>query len=231
MNGIKAGYFSKDDGYYSFIYDEAYISNPSSVPLSPRMLLQKEPFSDRETRVFFSNLVPEGSLYAGMCRMTHIDTSDQFKFLTKWGRECAGAVVFSETDSFPAFEDSTIEVDLSNFYKDKKRRLTIFSALENRQPRLSMAGGQDKMPIIIDKDKKFWYPLGNVPSTHVVKFNVEGFPHNTRNEVFCLHLAEKLGLPVAKSFLYPVSKGSFACIERYDRIDGQRLHQVDFSRR
>lgn len=231
LNKQKAGFFSRnEDGRYSFRYDLDYLNDTNSIPLSPRLPKIDKVFGDLETRIFFANLVPEGSLYAGMCRFTHIDVSDKFKFLSKWGRECAGALVFSQTDSYPCFNNYKLKVDLTNFYKTDKSIISILPNIDYKtiQPRLSLAGGQDKTPIIIDDDKNFWYPFGDLLSTHILKIDISGFPANTRNEIFCLHLASELNLPVVDNFLYPVKKGSFACIKRYDRLNGIRLHQVDF---
>ena len=231
LNKQKAGYFFKNkNGYYSFTYDLNYINDKDSLPLSPRLTKIDTAFNDLETRIFFANLVPEGSLYAGMCRFSHIDVSDKFKFLSRWGRECAGALVFSQTDEYPDFNDYKLKVDLKNFYKLNQNIISFVTDIDYHtiQPRLSLSGGQDKTPIIVDDDKNFWYPFGDLLSTHILKIDIPGFPANTRNEIFCLNLASELNLPVADSFLYPVRKGSFACIKRYDRLNNVRLHQVDF---
>ena len=229
MNTVRTGVFCNENGLYSFIYDTDYISHGQAIPLSPRLPLCAEPFNDKETRVFFTNLVPEGSFYAGMCRMVRVDVSDKFGFLARWGRECAGALVFTTEPVCIRENDDKIQLKLDNFYKRKNYPLAF--GPENIditvQPRMSLAGGQDKTPVIVENDTIF-YPLGNTPSTHILKANVQGYEASARNEVFCLHLAGELGLPVPESFVIPVKGGAFACIRRYDRLNGTRLHQIDF---
>ncbi|MBQ7606809.1 MAG: HipA domain-containing protein [Desulfovibrionaceae bacterium] len=159
-----------------------------------------------------------------------MDASDIFKFLSKFGRECAGALLFSRTDTYPDFRDYKVKIDLKNFYKNNKHLLYSLSYINCNtiQPRLSIAGCQDKTPIIIDYNNDFWYPFGDMFSTHILKSDVLGFSSSTRNEIFCLDLAAKVKLPVVENFLYTVKNGSFACIKRYDRLATTRLHQVDF---
>ena len=230
MNSEKVGMFMKDDeGKYSFSYDAEYAARRNPMPLSPRLPVGEKPFGDMETRVFFTNLVPEGDLYAGMCKLTRVDVSDKFGFLEKWGRECAGALSFSPDMELKPVKNGRIELSISNFYKGRRSPLSFGPDIDpgEIQPRMSLAGGQDKTPVIIE-DGKIWYPVGDTMSTHILKANVQGFDASARNEVFCLHVAAELGLPVPDSFVIPVKNGAFACIKRYDRQDGCRLHQIDF---
>jgi serine/threonine-protein kinase HipA len=98
--------------------------------------------------------------------------------------------------------------------------------------RLSLAGSQSKLPILI-RNETIALPLGNTPSTHIIKPEPERFPGLVANEVLCMTLARVMGLNVP-----PVSSrliGNKPCIvvERYDRTtatDGAvtRIHQEDF---
>ncbi|MCR5813082.1 MAG: HipA domain-containing protein [Desulfovibrio sp.] len=92
---------------------------------------------------------------------------------------------------------------------------------------MSLGGGQDKLPVIFESGQIF-VPTGGQPSTHILKPNVQEFPHSARNEALCLDLAREIGLPAANCELIPVNRGAFVAVERYDRMAGKRLHQIDF---
>ena len=62
INKRKAGYFYKDENsHYSFQYDIDYCNDRSTPALSPRLPKTDTVYSDRETKIFFANLVPEGT--------------------------------------------------------------------------------------------------------------------------------------------------------------------------
>ena len=61
-----------------------------------------------------------------------------------------------------------------------------------RGVRLSLAGAQNKLPVYVDVGKIF-LPLGDSPSTHILKPTIPGFEQTVQNEAFCMMLAEKMG--------------------------------------
>ena len=98
--------------------------------------------------------------------------------------------------------------------------------------RLSLAGAQNKLPVVRDKD---WIalPMGDLPSSHIIKPEPKGFPGLTTNETFCMKLARFVGLNVPNVELYQAGKTPCIIVERYDRKttpEGKllRVHQEDF---
>ncbi len=96
-----------------------------------------------------------------------------------------------------------------------------------------MAGAQDKIPVIID-DNKVFIPLGNLPTTDIIKPRVRYFNStidSPYNEYFCMKLAGVAGLNVP---VVDIIEGEYPLyiIRRFDRIevDGviKRIHQQDF---
>lgn len=98
--------------------------------------------------------------------------------------------------------------------------------------RLSLAGAQDKLPVVFD-GVCIGLPRNGTPSSHILKPAIPGVEDSVMNEGFCMALAEAMQLKPAKSKIHCVLGHSFLLVERYDRlidVQGQRLrlHQEDF---
>jgi serine/threonine-protein kinase HipA len=98
--------------------------------------------------------------------------------------------------------------------------------------RLSLAGAQDKLPVVV-RDGRIGIPLGRTPSTHIVKTPIARFDDTVANEAFCLDLARSIGLNAASAEVREADGREFLLVERYDRrhaADGrvERIHQEDF---
>ena len=98
--------------------------------------------------------------------------------------------------------------------------------------RLSLAGAQDKLPVIFDGDR-IGLPRNGAPSSHILKPAIRTLADTVINEGFCMALAEVMQLKPAKSQVRSVLGRQFLLVERYDRLANaqgqrQRLHQEDF---
>ena len=104
--------------------------------------------------------------------------------------------------------------------------------------RLSLAGAQVKLPVVIDSTSggatRLALPLGDTPSTHIIKPEPLRFPGLAENEAWCMALARRIGLDAAEAWAERI--GNVPCLisKRYDRVKGEsgeivrRLHQEDF---
>ena len=98
--------------------------------------------------------------------------------------------------------------------------------------RLSLAGAQDKLPVVFD-GARLGLPCNGTPSSHILKPANHAVEDSVTNEGFCMALAEAMQLKPAKSQIHAVLGRSFLLVERYDRVMAvpgrrQRLHQEDF---
>jgi serine/threonine-protein kinase HipA len=103
---------------------------------------------------------------------------------------------------------------------------------EDERPRLSLAGAQNKCPVLV-RDRRYWLPQGEAPSSHILKFELADYRHVPAYEAFTMHLANAVDLPVVEIHLRRIEERRFAEIRRYDRIPDdtgeiRRLHQEDF---
>ncbi|HEX7477581.1 MAG TPA: HipA domain-containing protein [Polyangiales bacterium] len=83
--------------------------------------------------------------------------------------------------------------------------------------RFSLAGAQPKIALFHDGER-WGIPIGRTPTTHILKPPTGVFDGQLENEHFCLHLARKLGLPVASSRIMRFENETAIVVERYDRV-------------
>lgn len=235
--GNQAGRFVQDDsGRLSFAYADAYIAGPSPWPLSVSMPVRAEPYGDRIAKPFFSGLLPDESARHRLAGWLGVSDKNPFSLLEAVGGECAGALSLYPEGMAPAPEDS----DAMEFL-DEGRLREILSLLKRRpllaggdDMRLSLAGAQDKLAVR-RVDGRLALMRGGAPTTHILKPLIRGdreIRDSVHNELFCLTLAARVGIPAARAELGRVGDEPFLLVERYDRVSqGERvirLHQEDF---
>ena len=60
LSGSHIGTLAQVDGRLAFHYAADWLTHSAAMPLSQSLPLRAEPFDDRATRPFFSDLLPEG---------------------------------------------------------------------------------------------------------------------------------------------------------------------------
>ena len=108
----------------------------------------------------------------------------------------------------------------------------MYTWSSKEQPRLSLAGIQDKCPILV-RDGSYLLPQQESPSSHILKFELAAYRDLPVYETFTTLLGKAVGLPVADNQLCWKEKVPYTLIASYDRLwndNGavQRLHQEDF---
>ena len=223
------------EGRMNFCYIPAWLSQPNAIALSASLPLQAEPFDDRQTRPFFAGLLPEGQLRRLIARQFQVSGQNDFALLDRIGGECAGAVTFLEPgQALPAPEHGDDVQWLSD-----EEVLAILDELPRRPMlagkdglRLSLAGAQDKLPVVFD-GARIGLPRDGSPSSHILKPAIHTVEDSVANEGFCLALADAIQLRPAEAKVHAIQDRPFLLVERYDRIPDaqghrQRLHQEDF---
>ena len=239
LNGVRVGLLSDADEPV-FAYDPDWLATGPGYPLSRQLPLQTEPVSGRGVRAFFSGLLPEAEPRDRIASLLGVSAGNDFAILERIGGDCAGAVsLFPEDMPLPASRTGNLR------WLDETGLASIVERLP-RQPlmagesglRLSLAGAQIKLPVVLagdagTKDARMALPLDGTPSTHILKPEPARFPGLVANEAWCMTLAREVGLKVAEC--HPRIIGTTPCliVRRYDRVAGadgsvQRLHQEDF---
>lgn len=219
-------------GGIGFRYDPAWIRSGGfavsrSLPLSSRTFAPEE----RIAHHFFANLLPEGSVRDHLVRDLKLPNTD-FDLLRAIGGECAGALSILLPNQTPLSQQQYLALTEQDLAKLVARRGRIVAAwLTEARPRLSLAGAQDKCPVLV-RDDQVLLPQREAPSSHILKFELADYRHLPAYETFTTQLAAAIGLPVVDITLQSIGRTHYAQIARYDRVwDDQgvlrRLHQED----
>lgn len=244
LSGAHIGTLSQVDGRLSFAYAPGWLGNQAdhtdktaSTPLSQSLPLRAEPFDDRATRPFFAGLLPEGGKRKLIAQTLHVSRQNDFALLDSLGGECAGAVTLLEPGQTPNAPDTPNTVR----WLDATQLLDVLDEMPLRPMlagdeglRLSLAGAQDKLPVVAEGER-IGLPLFGAPSSHILKPPIPAVDGSVFNEGFCMALAGALKLDVAKTKIHRVADHPSQChyllVERYDRqseAKDHRLHQEDF---
>lgn len=228
------GALSMVAGRLSFQYGPAWLTRPNAMALSQSLPLGEEPFEDDQCRAFFGGLLPEGNLRRLIAQQCQVSSQNDFALLGAIGGECAGAITFVPLGQRPASaEQANVEwldeLQLSALLDELPRR----PMLAGRDGiRLSLAGAQDKLPVVFD-GHRVGLPKGGQPSTHILKPVIAAVENSVLNEGFCMALAQAMGMLAAPTQIFTVHGRQVLLVARYDRRTGQdgqtrRMHQEDF---
>jgi len=223
-------------GAMRFAYDGGWVANPSAAALSVSLPKRLEPFPPRTCRPFFEGLLPEGAQRDAVAAALGLSPANEFELLDRLGGEVAGALtLWPAGEPPPALEAAGPPTVLSDDeLAGLVARLDARPFLAGtRGLRLSLAGAQSKLPVVV-VDGRVALPASGQPTTHILKPPIARFEATTENEAFAMRLAAGLGLEAAPVAPHRVGEGpSCLLIGRYDRRRGpdglvRRFHQKDF---
>ncbi|CAL1520155.1 HipA N-terminal domain-containing protein [Chitinophaga sp. MM2321] len=80
-NNQLAGYLSKGEGIYRFVYDKEYLTAAGRRPVSLTLPIREKPYESDILFPAFVNLLSEGANKAMQARMLKIDENDYFGLL------------------------------------------------------------------------------------------------------------------------------------------------------
>ena len=154
-------------GRLSFKYRLDWLAQPNPLALSQSLPLSPEPFDDHQCRAFFAGLLPEGNLRRLIAQQYQVSSQNDFALLGAIGGECAGAITFvPEGHSLITAGQAGVE------WLDQTQLIQLLDELPRRPMlagrdgiRLSLAGAQDKLPVVFD-GQRIGLPKGGQPSTH-----------------------------------------------------------------
>lgn len=222
-------------GTMRFAYDSDWLTDTDAPALSVSLPKRPEPFPPRQCRPFFEGLLPEGAQRDAVASALGVSRANEFRLLERLGGEVAGALALWRAGEVPPrFEAPGPAVALPD-----DELATLLASLDTRPflagtrgLRLSLAGAQSKLPVVL-VDGHIGLPAPGQPTTHILKPPIARFPATTENEAFAMRLAAGLGLDAAPVEPFSAADGVCLLVTRYDRRqepDGtvRRLHQEDF---
>lgn len=206
---------------------------PEPMPISLSLPIKAEP---QEAQAFFANLLPEGVVREYLCKnVFRLDYGDDFALLKAIGGDCAGALNLYPPGEGPHEETGGYHRLTASQFEEILQSPLIPQASflrEDERVRLSLAGAQDKM-LIAEFDGDFFLPVNGAASTHIIKPQSVRLKGMVENEAYCMRLAQRMGLDVARSEIIKGFDDLVYKVARYDRLilgpqTVRRLHQEDF---
>ena len=179
---------------------------------------------------FFDNLLPEDAARDLLVASARLPSADAWSLLEIYGAESAGALtllppgVRQQPAALRPLTDEQLQARIEAL---PRQPLTALAPKH-----MSLAGAQQKLPVVLAADGLLFEPEGERASTHILKPNSTSdyYVHSAVNEWFCARLAQEVGLPVPPVLLRYVPATVYI-IERFDRrITGDavaRLHVLD----
>jgi serine/threonine-protein kinase HipA len=233
MHSEPVGTLEQDaSGLLQFTYMPAWLERRDAHPLSRMLPLSPDTYENKSVRPFFAGILPEEGPRQTICQILGISEGNDFAMLERIGGECAGAVSLLPEGQEPLQTGNRKRV------LDQAELISIILALPRRPLmageegiRLSLAGAQNKLPVVMEGEM-IALPLGNTPSTHIIKPEPEHFRGLVANEAFCMQLAQRVGLSAAEAKPRIIGETPCIVVTRYDReataAGVVRLHQEDF---
>ena len=220
------------DRILRFTYADTWLDN-EGFPVSVHLPLSRGT-RELDAHAFFAGLLPEGGARQRICRQLGVALEDDAGLLFAVGEDCAGAL-----SVLPAGVEPDVQLappaPLTHAQVDglvRSRGEEAAAAIGGR-PRFSLAGTQEKQPVVFDGES-YALPDRANPSSHLLKFETVRWVCVA--ECLTNDIARRIGLPVVDTeFLRAGADDGvpFLRIGRYDRTrdgDGRltRLHQEDF---
>ena len=199
----------------SFTYD-----GEAEYPLSPLLALGKEKWKERDILPFFSNLLPDEWERELLALCLSIRPTQTLPFLSAAGCDTPGAVSVLPHGETP--ERGMREITEEEIEKKIEMCESESFLFWGGKTRVTIGGAQSKM-CFIRKNGRWYLPEGNSPTSVIVK------PHSlyAENEVLVTSLAFLCHFSVPEVELRKFGAHKAVVSKRYDRRDGQRLHQLD----
>lgn len=197
-----------------------------AIPLTPSLPRQHA----KRRRNWFAELLPEGDLYDYMLMQSGLRKGDVPAFLARYGRDVAGALQIWNVEDPTEPKDPALR-PLTDPQVRELLEDPIRSPLANdpRSGKSSINGVQPKILLVRTSDG--WaQALGGFPTTHILKPQLRGEKSTLiYDEEYGSRLARAVGLADFDVSIAEFDGLPALVIQRYDRVDGSRIHQEDFS--
>ncbi len=212
---------------FAFAYTHKWKEN--GFEISPHIPFDKVA-SSSSIKNFLDNLLPEGRALDVFSLFFQITKNNTFAITREIGNETSGALTFFDdrVNKIATTQRPVKTIELSDRIKTEDQvRLIIWDG----KPRLSVAGVQDKLPIIY-YNGNYSFGEGKLASTHILKFETNRQRHLIINEYICMKLARSIGLDSAEVEIKHFENKPALLVTRFDRVrisddEIKRIHIID----
>ena len=228
----QAGALTQTANGMEFAYAADWVAD-ELPPLSQSLPLDGR-FNAAAAAAFFGGLLPEGEPRRQLARLLGVSKSNDYSLLAMIAGDTAGAItLLPQGDHLAPFGGDVEWLDdagLAQLLAELPSRPMHVDA--DGDYRLSLAGAQDKLPVVVDAGGRIGLTRGQTPSTHIIKTPIERLAHTVVNEALCPTIGRQLGADVVDASAQRVAGHEFLLVKRYDRRESDdgivRLHQEDF---
>lgn len=226
------------DGGIGFSYDRLWLARDTAFPVASALPLTQGNWHGAPVVAAFDNLLPdaEGELREKIATRVGAPGKDVFSLLSVLGRDCVGALQFLPMGEEPSAQDMQYrEIPEAEMIADLKGLATApLAQSEDDDFRISIAGAQEKTAYLHIAGR--WAkPKGITPTSHIFKTPMGVLPgpdeidlsDSVENELFCMTLAQEIGLAAARVAKITLPGQVALAVERFDRIwDGDVLRRL-----
>lgn len=191
-NERHVGTLQDENDLWRFDYDDAWMGAEDGFSLSPELTRNRKSHvdgaSNRPVQWYFDNLLPEEAMRTVLASEAKVPSDDAFGLLGYFGAESAGSLLLLSPGTAPAYDEGLTKLELANL-SARIRNLPQASLTKNSPKKMSLAGAQHKM-VVVMQDGKLYEPAPGRPSTHILKPNhpSEDYAASVANEYFCMRL-------------------------------------------
>ncbi len=213
----------------NFTFSYAKEWQKSGFEISPHIKFDTKVRSST-IKKFLDNLLPEGKALEVFSLFFQITKNNTLALTREIGNETSGALSFFD-HQIKEIQTSTRPININELTDRIKVEDPIQLIIWDGKPRLSVAGVQDKLPIIYDNGA-YSFGEGKLASTHILKFETDRQRDLVLNEYICMRLAKAIGMSVANVEIKRFDKKPALLVKRFDRIrvsdkEVQRVHMID----
>lgn len=220
-------------GKFRLAYDEAYRKTTTAIPLSISMPLSVTEHDDKSIRPFMWGLLPDNDeTLNNWGRRFGVNPRNPFALLSEIGEDLQGAIQMVPVEKVGELKKREGTTPLSKDILAKSfAELVRDPGATQFTPgggQFSLAGAQRKKALYRVNGQ--WYePRGRTPSTHILKPPISGLAGQVENEMFCIRLAPRLGLPAPECWTERFGDIPVVVIARYDRrrLSGSKVLPID----
>jgi serine/threonine-protein kinase HipA len=233
---------------YSFRYEDAWRATESAFALLPHIPLAGSEPKPGVVHRFLANLLPEGRALDVVSIVYQMSKDNTLGLVRMLGKAPVGALRFRAADNSAAMETSDVNtreterriITNEELSERIRERDTIPFPVRDSKVRMSVAGHEDKLQVLVEGDRISLADGDRLSSTHILKpdSRTPGTPHMVANEHYCMTHAACIGRPVAPVMIRRIPE-PVLLIKRFDRdadvdeADGmtvqtvRRLHIID----
>lgn len=204
--------FTEDQLYWK--YNENW--QKKGYAISPHLPLHQD-IPSLNVQRFLRNLLPEGNPLEVLVNSFHLSKNNTFGLIRALGLDTSGSLVIllanqaiPDKAHFRLITDEELEQRLNN--RDPYN-LIVWDG----KPRLSVAGVQDKINVVLNKQRQLGFGEGSLCSTHILKFETQRLSYLVLNEYLSMQLAKGCGLSVANVQMKRFGQHPALLVERFDR--------------